>query len=553
MNDLIRNGGTFSGHERNCAYLNIRDGTFANISAVSGLDFLDDARSHALVDWDHDGDLDVWTANRTAPQMRLMRNDAPPRDHHFLAIRLEGSRSNRDAIGARVELVLSESPDQKIVKSLRAGEGFLGQSTKWLQFGLGNQTKIDRLLVNWPGDRQPDVFTEVQSDQFYYLKQDDDRLETVTFSSQINLSPSEVPAPTSAGAQRVLLTSRVLMPSLDYQTFDGQTESLDQFLGAPLLVNLWAAWCEPCLAELSSLAHEESRLSSAGLQVVALSVDDADADRDTTSADARAAVGRIGFPFRIGIASPKLLEILNYLSDLRFSEHRSMPLPSNLLVDQQGRVAAIYRGAFDIDQLLSDVSKLALPEAEWQNGALPFAGRWHRFPDAPSPMVVPLHMMREGHIAEALGCVNRFGLLLAERKEYPRLLVWLGDELFRSGQISDGLRQYERALQCDPDYLPAMNNLAWKYATFRDARVRDGAKGIFWAERAAHATNFSSAAVLDTLAAAYAEAGRWSDAVETARKALELARAQPQNDLAESIQNNVRQYEQRQPLRTDGF
>ncbi len=140
MNDLIRNGGTFSGHERNCAFLNIEDGTFANISAVSGLDFLDDARTHALVDWDHDGDMDVWTANRTAPQMRLMRNDAPQRDHHFLAIRLEGSRSNRDAIGARVELVLNESPDQKIIKCLRAGEGFLGQSTKWLQFGLGSQT-----------------------------------------------------------------------------------------------------------------------------------------------------------------------------------------------------------------------------------------------------------------------------------------------------------------------------------------------------------------------------------------------------------------------------
>ncbi len=343
------------------------------------------------------------------------------------------------------------------------------------------------------------------------------------------------------------------MPSLDYQTFDGQIESLDQFLGAPLLVNLWAAWCPPCVAELSSLSDEKSRLASAGLQIVALSVDDADADGDTTVEDARAVLGRIGFPFHVGIASPKLLEILNYLSNLRFSEHRSMPLPSSMLVDQQGRIAAIYRGVIDIDQLLSDVSKLARPEAEWQNGALPFAGRWHRFPDAPSPMVVPLHMLREGHIAEALGCVNRFESLLAERKEYPRLLVWLGDELFRGGQITDGLRQYERALQCDPAYVPAMNNLAWKYATFHDATVRDGAKGIFWAERAAHATNFSSAAVLDTLAAAYAEAGRWSDAAETARQALELARAQKQNDLAESIQHNLRQYEQRQPLRTDGF
>lgn len=107
LGELIRDGGSFSGHERNCAFLNTRGGRFANVSAVSGLDFVDDARAPAFVDWDRDGDLDFWIANRTAPMLRLVRNENPP-GNDFLALRLRGTKSNRDGVGARVEIVLSE-------------------------------------------------------------------------------------------------------------------------------------------------------------------------------------------------------------------------------------------------------------------------------------------------------------------------------------------------------------------------------------------------------------------------------------------------------------
>ena len=131
-------GISWSGHERNCCYLNTGDGRFANISAASGLDFMDDARACALVDWDHDGDVDLWSVNRTAPQVRMLRNDTPS-DHHYLALRLEGRTCNRDAIGARVEVTLKDeqSGNPQMIKTLRAGEGFLSQSSKWLHFGLG--------------------------------------------------------------------------------------------------------------------------------------------------------------------------------------------------------------------------------------------------------------------------------------------------------------------------------------------------------------------------------------------------------------------------------
>jgi hypothetical protein len=95
LNGLVSDGGSLSGHERNCAFLNVEGGRFDTVSSVSGLDFDDDARSPVSIDWDRDGDLDLWVANRTAPQLRFLRNDTPG-DNQFVALRLRGTKSNRD-------------------------------------------------------------------------------------------------------------------------------------------------------------------------------------------------------------------------------------------------------------------------------------------------------------------------------------------------------------------------------------------------------------------------------------------------------------------------
>ena len=100
LHALIRNGHSFSGRERHCCFLNTGGRQFANVSAISGLDLVDDGRAAACVDWDQDGDLDLWLSNRTGPQVRFLRNDVPT-SHHYLAVRLIGRTCNRDAIGAR--------------------------------------------------------------------------------------------------------------------------------------------------------------------------------------------------------------------------------------------------------------------------------------------------------------------------------------------------------------------------------------------------------------------------------------------------------------------
>ncbi len=99
INELIRADGTWSGYERNIFYANNGDGTFSDISGAIGLDFLEDGRSFALADFDHDGRQEVFLKNRNGPQLRVLKNvmeSLPP----SIAFRLRGTKSNRDAIGA---------------------------------------------------------------------------------------------------------------------------------------------------------------------------------------------------------------------------------------------------------------------------------------------------------------------------------------------------------------------------------------------------------------------------------------------------------------------
>ena len=86
-----------------------------------------------------------------------------------------------------------------------------------------------------------------------------------------------------------------------------------------------------------------------------------------------------------------------------------------------------------------------------------------------------------------------------------------------------GSRHYREALRLNPDWIEALNNLAWSLATQPEARFRDGKEAVRLAARAVALTHTNNASLLDTLAGAFAEAGRFSEAVQTARTAAGLA------------------------------
>ena len=102
----------------------------------------------------------------------------------------------------------------------------------------------------------------------------------------------------------------------------------------------------------------------------------------------------------------------------------------------------------------------------------------------------------------------------------------LGNALLQKGSVDEAITHFQKALQINPDYAEAQNNLAWVLATCPQASLRNGNKAVELAQRANQLTGDGNPVVLGTLAAAYAEAGRFPEAVETAQRALQLAETQ---------------------------
>jgi Flp pilus assembly protein TadD len=105
----------------------------------------------------------------------------------------------------------------------------------------------------------------------------------------------------------------------------------------------------------------------------------------------------------------------------------------------------------------------------------------------------------------------------------PALL--LATLLYQTGQPAEAAVQYRRLLAFEPEQSEVLNNLAWLLATCADPSVRNGADAVQLAEQACRLTGYTNATSVGTLAAAYAEVGRFTNAVETATKAVNLATA----------------------------
>jgi len=118
----------------------------------------------------------------------------------------------------------------------------------------------------------------------------------------------------------------------------------------------------------------------------------------------------------------------------------------------------------------------------------------------------------------------------------------LGLALSRIGKIQEAIGHYEQALRSKPDYAEAENNLAWLLATLAPADGGDPVRAVTLAERAGELTNNREAENLDTLAVAYAAAGRFSDAIATAQKAIGLAHSAGQTQIASEIETRLELY-----------
>lgn len=548
LHDMVRRGRSFSGRERNCAFLNLGAGKFADVSSVSGFDFPDDGRAVARCDWDGDGDLDFWLANRSGPQVRFLQNRLAT-DNHFLSLKLRGETCNRDAIGARVEIQLGDEVATTLIKTLRAGEGFLTQSSKQVHFGLGaNQAKV-KVTVHWPGGEREE-FGDLNVDQHYLIVEGTGKPEIAPIQ-KVEIAPSkpESPAANETRTGSVVSGAQLPVPQLSYVTVDGHEKTLNASGDKRyLLVNLWASWCRPCLVELKEFERHADELRAAQIEVAALSVDQLDS-KGTSSAKAASNLLRtLKLPGVSGWATSETAETLRLVQENLFDFHQPMSLPTNILIDPQGRLAILYRGPVSVEQLLQDVERL---EGSEPHEGLPFPGRWRSPQTQLSPFDLVWNLVESGHLNQAITYINDNYPLLESHYNMPKLLTLVGNSELAGGKANEAVRYYRSALKLDRSYSDAQNNLAWILSTHPDDSLRNGEEALRYAEAALRQGRGNLISMLDTLAAALAENGMFDQAVRAASKAVEMAEKERLQVQANQIRSRLKMYKKSQPYRSE--
>jgi tetratricopeptide (TPR) repeat protein len=154
-------------------------------------------------------------------------------------------------------------------------------------------------------------------------------------------------------------------------------------------------------------------------------------------------------------------------------------------------------------------------------------------------------LLQKGNIDEA---ISYFQKALNIEPANARIHSNLGNAFLQKGNAANAIGQFRQALQLEPDNVAAQNNLAWLLATCPEAPLRNGNQAVELASRANQLAGGANAVILRTLAASYADAGRFSDAVETAQRALRLAGAQSKTGLAEQIQTELKLYQAGKPF-----
>lgn len=139
-------------------YRNLGNGRFENISAGSGPAFDEDysSRGCAFGDFNNDGRIDILISNMN-DKPSLWRNETR-NSNSSISVKLWGTRSNRDAIGARVRVVTGKHEQ---IDEVHSGESVMSMSDLRLHFGLGNAQKVDLIEVRWPSTSHLERFTDV--------------------------------------------------------------------------------------------------------------------------------------------------------------------------------------------------------------------------------------------------------------------------------------------------------------------------------------------------------------------------------------------------------
>jgi tetratricopeptide (TPR) repeat protein/thiol-disulfide isomerase/thioredoxin len=515
INELIRSDGTWSGYERNVFYANNRDGTFSDVSAVVGMDFVEDGRAFALADFDHDGRLEVCLKNRNAPQLRLLKNvmeGLPP----SIAFRLHGTKSNRDAIGASITIEMSAGRQTRM---LQAGSGFLSQHSKEIFFGLGNATGTVRASIRWPSGLVQELHN-LPINHRIWVNEGSEPARSEPFKAVVPKRGSSRSKTAQEAEQLPIrvetwLLDPIAAPDFSLTDLTGKTLTLAAHRGKPTLLNFWTTRSSDSREELRVLQKVHSDWATKGLQLFAVNVN------DPADAEVRALAREFSFPILRG--TDDVAAIYNILYRQVFDRHRDLSLPTSFLIDGNGDIVKVYQGLIVPEHVEQDVQQIPRTDAERLARALPFPGGTAAFEFGRNYLSYGALFFQRGYLDQA---ESSFQQALRNDPSSAEALYGIGSVYLNQNKNAAARDAFERAVKLQatyPDTLPdAWNNLG--VIATRESRVDDSVQCFQNALR----VNPHHLLSLDNLGNAYRLQKRWDDARQVLERALEIAPQDPE-------------------------
>jgi len=449
INELIRSDSSWNAYERNVMFANNRDGTFSEVSGVVGLDFLEDSRSFALADIDHDGRLEVILKNRNAPQLRILHN-AMKDLGDSIAFRLRGHKSNRDAIGAAITV---ETGTITQTKYLQAGSGFLAQHSKEVFFGVGKPEGTLKAKVRWPSGlvQQFDALPvnhriEIEEGNPTFVA----KAFAATAQAYTQAEPPRALEQLPSQVETWLITP-LKAPEFSLPDLQGNTRKLQQFRGSFLLLNFWATTASLCREQLRELQQHHAAFAANHLEIVAVNIDDVS---DISGARSMATEGRLSFP--VVFATEEMAGIYNIIYRYLFDRRRDLAIPTSFLLDRDGMIVKIYQGAIDPARVVADAKTAPTTAAERRERAIPLKGELFQGSFQRNDFTYGVALFQHGYLDPA---AESFQQVIASKPDDAEGYYNLGTLSLRRGDFAKARPYLEQALKLRPNYPEAWSNL----------------------------------------------------------------------------------------------
>ena len=510
LNEMVREDYSWNGNEPNVFYAR-RAGKYRDLSGLCGLDEANDSRAFAITDLNGDGRPDILLKSRLGPQLRAYRNDSAG-DRQSLVLELEGTESNRDAVGAIVRVEWDAGVS---AQCLSGGSGYISQHTKRLYFGLGDHAIARNVSVLWPsGLRQR--FQDLEVGFRYQLREGDPdprrvRIKTATgpeppeqpiradnslgFEPTWLLDPLPLPLRAEAGFLVLNSGSSVRMPTdVPVRVLNLTPENQDHALAFAVFRRYAFDYRAGLELPMSVLVDGEGRARKLYPGVPST----ADARRDYDAMRAGTAVSPLPFPgqyyrpvgrnlYQMGAAFLQSGQPRLALPYLREATTRN----------PQNAKAWLAIGQIELGESRLDEAEQALLRSQAVDDGSPEV--WNNLGG--------VSMARENYRRAA----DRFERALEINADLPYALINAAQAHVRLGNAKQAEGFLRRALELDPSDAEAANKLGLVLA--RQGRLTD-ARGLF-EQAIEHSRDHAEA--INNLAVLYLQAAQVGDAIAALR------------------------------------